>query len=139
MFYQGSRKRRPVLQLAPMIDVVFLLLIFFMVATTFRDDLGIELDKPEAETAQPMQLEPLVFAISAKHELYYKGKPVTLEEAEGLLKSVINNQGKVPVIVQTDRNARTGVLIRFLDMARKAGVEDLAVGAQHAGAYSTKD
>lgn len=130
MFYQEKIKKSPVLQLAPMIDVVFLLLIFFMVATTFPDDLGLEIDKPAAETAQPITKDKMVFAISRNQEIYYAGKIISKESAERILVTAVNQKSTVSVIIHVDKSAPTNALIQFLDLAKKSGVNSIAVGAK---------
>lgn len=119
------------LQLAPMIDVVFLLLIFFMVATTFPDNLGIDIDKPVAETAQAITRDKLIFAISKNQEIFYSGKKISYEGAEKVMVTASQQKKTVAVIIHVDRLAPTDALIRFLDLAKKSGVESIAVGAKN--------
>jgi biopolymer transport protein ExbD len=130
MFYQEKIKKSPVLQLAPMIDVVFLLLIFFMVATTFPDDLGIEVDKPSAKTAQPITRDKLVFAISDKQKIYYAGKNITLAGAKKIMSTAVQQKQEVSVIIHIDKSAPTNALIQFLDIAKISGINSIAVGAK---------
>lgn len=130
MFYQEKLKKSPVLQLAPMIDVVFLLLIFFMVATTFPDDLGIEIDKPAVDTAQPITKDKLIFAISKEQDIYYAGKKITRAGAEKILSAAVQQKKNVSVIIHIDKAAPTNALIQFLDLTRKTGVISIAVGAK---------
>jgi biopolymer transport protein ExbD len=130
MFYLEQKRKSPLLQLAPMIDVVFLLLIFFMVATTFPDDLGIEIDKPAADTAQPVTKDKLIFAISKEQDIYYAGKRITRAGAEKILSAAVQQKKKVTVIVHIDKAAPTNALIQFLDLTRKTGVSSIAVGVK---------
>lgn len=130
MFYLEKTKKSPVLQLAPMIDVVFLLLIFFMVATTFPDDLGIEIDKPAVDTAQPITKDKLIFAISKEQDIYYAGKKITRAGAEKILSAAVQQKKNVSVIIHIDKAAPTNALIQFLDLTRKTGVTSIAVGAK---------
>ncbi len=130
MFYLEQKRKPPLLQLAPMIDVVFLLLIFFMVATTFPDDLGIEIDKPAADTAEPVTKDKLIFAISKAQDIYYAGKKISRTGAEKILSTAVQQKKKVTVIVHIDKAAPTNALIQFLDLTRKTGVSSIAVGVK---------
>jgi len=130
MFYAREPRRRPLLQLAPMIDVVFLLLIFFMVATTFPDDVGVEVEKPEAASAAPLLKDNLLFAITRDEKYYYSGKEITADEATRIIKTAVAGKPDVAVVVQIDRRAVTDALITFLDLARLAGASNLSIATK---------
>lgn len=130
MFYQTERRRAPFLQLAPMIDVVFLLLIFFMVATTFPNEAGIEIEKPESRTAAPLPKDNLLFAVTQDGRYYYAEREVRPEESEGIIRAAVTGNPDVPVIIQIDRRALTDTLIGFLDLTRRAGARNTSVAAK---------
>ena len=130
MFYQTERRRAPFLQLAPMIDVVFLLLIFFMVATTFPNEAGIEIEKPESQSTAPLLKDNLLFAVTQDGRYFYAGHAVRPEEAEHIIRAAVSGDPNVPIIVQIDRRALTDTLIGFLVLTRRAGAHNTSVAAK---------
>ena len=131
MFYSSQERKTPLLQLAPMIDVVFLLLVFFMVATTFPDDTGVEIEKPDAASAVPLPRDNLVFALTPEEKLYTSGREITADEARRIIDAAVTSKPEIAIIVQVDRRASSGALIHFLDLARQAGAQNLSVAANN--------
>lgn len=133
MFYTPNPRKTPVLQLAPMIDVVFLLLIFFMVATSFPDDTGVEIEKPDASTAAALPRDNLLFAVTQDEKYYTSGKQISAAEARHLIASAVMGRPEIAIIVQIDRRASSGALVTFLDLAREAGAQNLSIAAEKNG------
>jgi len=130
MNYVKKIRQKPEMQLAPLIDMVFLLLIFFMVATIFPDDTGIEVQKPQSATASKMPKENLLFLISKSGEIWFSGHKVDLKEVSKIIESELQIQPGVMVLVDADKKAETDYLIKFLDEARKGGARNLAIGTK---------
>ncbi len=127
MFYTAKKKNGPDIQMAPLIDIVFLLLIFFMVSTVFPENVGVDVEKPDAATAVPLPKEHLLFAITRQGNYYYGGKEASLEEIAAVIKAETAQNPGIAVIAEVDRQAVTGDLIRFLDEARKAGGRNISI------------
>jgi len=132
MFYLKKARPKPEIQLAPLIDMVFLLLIFFMVATVFPDKRGIQVEKPPARTAGKLPNKNLVFNITRTGEIIVAGKKITMADVGAIVGSTMKKNPGTTVIVNADRNAITGDLVKLLDEARKGGAENLAIGAEEA-------
>ncbi|MDH5543096.1 MAG: biopolymer transporter ExbD [Nitrospinota bacterium] len=130
MYYVKKIRPTPEVQLAPLIDMVFLLLIFFMVATIFPDDTGIEVQKPQSATATKLPKENLLFLISQNGDIWFSGKKVELIEISKIVQSELEVQPGVMVLVDVDKKAETDSLIKFLDEARKGGAKNLAIGTK---------
>ena len=130
MYYVKKLRPKPEMQLAPLIDMVFLLLIFFMVATIFPEDRGIEVQKPQSSTATKMPKENLMFLISQNGDIWFSGKQVELVEVNKIIKSELEIQPGVMVLIDIDKKAETDSLIQFLDEARKGGAKNLAIGTR---------
>ena len=130
MFYRNERYRPPFLQIIPMIDVILVLLIFFMVATIFPNEAGVEIEKPESQTAAPLPKENLLFAVTQDGRYFYTGREISADEVERVIRAAVAGNPSVPVIVQVDRRALTETLIGFLDLTRRAGARNTSIAAK---------
>jgi biopolymer transport protein ExbD len=121
--------------LIPMIDVVFQLVIFFMVSTTFKVVPGIELDLPESRTAEAVTLTPLVLSVGGRDEIYVNDREVTLGGLEGALRDVVGGDrpqpGEHPVVVEGDSEVPYDLMVDVLDVLRVLGF--------HAASLRTRD
>jgi len=128
--------RRPqedlTLDLTPLIDVVFLLLIFFMVTTTFATQSGIGVKLPEATAQERPSTEAVSISIKATGELFLDEKPVTREALRAGLKTLEQQRGaETVVVVRADESVAHGRVVEAMDAARTAGFRKLAI-ATHA-------
>ncbi|PJB78735.1 MAG: biopolymer transporter ExbD [Acidobacteria bacterium CG_4_9_14_3_um_filter_49_7] len=125
-----SKRRNALLDISPLIDVVFLLLIFFMVSTTFRDEAGLPLNLPSSVSRGLKKTDNVVVTISKKGDIYV-GKALT---APGKLTEVIRSQialaKKKEVVIKADKSARYELVYRVMDASRQAGVEALSVAGE---------
>ncbi len=121
--------------LVPMIDVVFQLVIFFMVSTTFKVVPGIELDLPESRTAEAVTLTPLVLSVGGRDEIYVNDREVTLGGLEGALRDVVGGESphpeEHPVVVEGDSAVPYDLMVDVLDVLRVLGF--------HAASLRTRD
>ena len=119
------------INLTPLIDIVFLLLIFFMVSTTFDTSAGISVSLPSAATSELQdRKEPLTIAISADNTLYLDEKPVTLEEVSAFFSEHARTGTNIKLIVRADKSADHGTVVAVMDRAKEAGINKLAVAAE---------
>ena len=111
--------------LVPMIDVVFQLVIFFMVSTTFKVVPGIELNLPESSTAEVVNLTPLVVSVGGRDEIYVNDQEVTIGGLEGALRAVAGGEtlqpGEHPVVVEGDASVPYDLMVDVLDVLRVLG------------------
>ncbi|KAF0094480.1 MAG: biopolymer transport protein ExbD [Puniceicoccaceae bacterium 5H] len=108
------------INISPMIDMVFILLIFFIVTTVFVDERGVPIDKPtpSPQSQQDNDSEPVIFRINRAGTITYKNNEVTLTKAEDIVKEVLS-ESDVPVILQVQRGAKAGRMIQVMDVARQ--------------------
>ena len=104
--------------MSPLIDVVFILLIFFIVSATFVTLPGIEVTRPQAVTGKALEKNAVIFALSGKNEIKYAGSSVQLEEIPGLVEQASKDKGK-PVVIQVDQWADASILAKIVAQARK--------------------
>ena len=106
------------INVSPLIDVVFILLIFFIVSATFVTLPGIEVTRPQAVTGRALEKNAVIFALSGKNEIKYAGSSVQLEEIPGLVEQASKDKGK-PVVIQVDQWADASILAKIVAQARK--------------------
>jgi biopolymer transport protein ExbD len=113
------------LDIAPLIDVVFLLLIFFMLTSSYILQPGIKIDLPKAVTSEAIQKENLVIIISAENAIYLNNRPVALNMLKSLLKkSTTDNR---PLFIKADRKASLGKVVQVWDICREAGLTQINI------------
>ncbi|MCL7928814.1 ExbD/TolR family protein [Halomonas llamarensis] len=113
--------------LTPMLDVVFIMLIFFIVTTSFIKESGVEIDRPESSAASPRPDAQVLVAVTPEGAVWVDGRPVDLHRVGQTVADIVTGEGAV--VIQADRDATTGVLIEVMDRLQKAGVDQVAVAA----------
>jgi biopolymer transport protein ExbD len=114
---------RAIVDLVPMIDVVFQLILFFLVATTFAILPGISLKLPESSTAEPTAMTRLAIAVVTRDEVYLNDRRLTLEQLDAALGqvSVVERADIKSVTLEADKSVPYGLTIEVLDLLRKNG------------------
>jgi biopolymer transport protein ExbD len=118
------------IDLSPMIDCVFILLIFFIVTTTFVEETGIEVDKPVAASAARLEKTSILIALTAKGEIVYGGREIGVGGVTSLVKRMLEKEKDVPVIVQADAAAPSGLLVRVIDQAKLGGAQKVSISTR---------
>ena len=131
MEFEGRKKINPQLNIAPLIDMVFLLLIFFMLSSNFVDQPGIKITLPTALTAkvQPTK-EDIVIFISRDNKLYLNKQELSVEDLPDGLKGVVESSKNKSVIIKADETIDLGLAVQVMDIAKKAGATGLIVAAK---------
>lgn len=117
------------IDLTPMLDVVFIMLIFFIVTSSFIKESGVEVQRPQAETASPQDKGNILIAVTADGQVWLDKKPVDVRSVRAHVERMRVEQPDGAVVVQADRDARTGLVVQVMDQARLAGVRDVALAA----------
>src|SRR5688572_17357508 len=105
------------IDMSAMIDCVFILLIFFIVTTTFVEETGVQVDKPQAAASVRLEKTSILIALTANGTVVYGGRDIGISGIQPLVRRMLQ-QEKVPVIVQADANAPAGLLVRVIDEAK---------------------
>lgn len=108
------------LDIAPLIDVIFLLLIFFMLTSHFIFQPGIKINLPRAITSEMISEENAVITITAENLVYYSGRLVTVKELASTLKSIASSRR--PVLIKADKKASLGRIVEVWDICRQEGI-----------------
>lgn len=114
------------IDMSPLIDCVFILLIFFIVTTTFVEETGVDVDKPQAASATRLEKTSILIAITAKGEIVYGGQDIGIGGVQPTVKRQMQKE-KVPVIIQADAVAQSGLLVRVIDEAKLAGAVQVSI------------
>mgnify|MGYP005853606133 CR=1 FL=1 len=127
----NKEEERTNINISPMIDMVFILLIFFIVTTVFVEEEGISVEKPTPQPPDQQQEEPdepIMLRITVNNQVIYEGDTVTLNRVETIVKNVLS-QSDVPVIMQVERGALAGIMVQVMDRAKLGGAEKISVTA----------
>ncbi|WP_331343911.1 biopolymer transporter ExbD [Cellvibrio sp. UBA7661] len=114
------------IDLTPLLDVVFILLIFFIVTTVFVKETGVDVDKPQAISSKSIQNSIILLAITQSHEVIYGGTNIGISGVRNTLSQLIKNEAK-PLVIQADKSVPTDVLVRVIDQAKLAGIEKINI------------
>ncbi len=123
-------RRKPELSIAPLIDCVFLLLIFFATSTTFVKDQGLQIERPQAATGVSLPAKNLYLSIDQKGALYKEGKPIELETLNSIIKKMLLANPKMVTVINADKNSKTQNLIDVLDECKLSGATKIAVATE---------
>ncbi|MEF2146441.1 MAG: biopolymer transporter ExbD [Desulfovibrionaceae bacterium] len=124
------RNRAVEINMAPLIDMIFILLIFFIVTTSFVRESGIEVQRPSAETAQQEQSPSLQIGISEEGVVYVEGRAVDVRSVRNRVAAFLADTPDGAVLVVADRASRTDGLIRVVDQCRLAGARNIGIAAR---------
>jgi biopolymer transport protein ExbD len=115
--------------MSAMMDMVFILLIFFIVTTTFVEESGIEVDKPQAASAASLDKNSIILALTAQGQVVYGGKEIGVGGVRPLV-SRLCERDPMPVILQVDKNTPTGLTIRVMDEAKLGKAKNISLATE---------
>jgi biopolymer transport protein ExbD len=121
------------INITPMLDVVFIMLIFFIVTASFVKEAGIDVNKPEAQTSQPKEKANILVAIDASGGIWIDRRKVDPRAVRANIERLHAENPQGTVVIQADADSKTAVLVQVMDAARLAGVYDVAIAAPRAG------
>lgn len=118
------------IDMTPMLDVVFIMLIFFIVTASFVKESGIDVNRPEAATAVQKDRANILVAISGKGEIWINKRQVDARAVQANIARLYAENPQGSVVIQADRKATTETLIKVMDAARAAGVYDVSIATE---------
>lgn len=119
------------IDLTSMIDMVFILLIFFIVSTSFVKESGVVVERPAASSGEAQQVQ-VVVAIDSNNILWLEGETVDIRTLSAHMGRLLTEKDNLSVIVAADVQSSSGVLVKVIDMCRMAGVRDVSVATKDA-------
>ncbi len=117
------------LNMTPLIDMVFILLIFFAVNASFTKEAGVEIDRPSARSAVTQEKANIMIAVTENGEVWVDRKRVDSRSVRGHVERLRAENPEGAVVILADDKSQTGLVIQVLDQVRLAGVENVAVAA----------
>jgi biopolymer transport protein ExbD len=133
MNFRSEHRRRGIgsLEITPLVDVVFLLLIFFLLTATYVKNPNLDINLPKASINQvTSQRQDVTIAINGKGELRYDGQEVSIGKLEGILRAEYAEKEDTIVVINADKTAKHGRVVEVMDLAKKVGFGKLAIAVQ---------
>ena len=116
--------------LTPMLDVVFIMLIFFIVTASFVKEAGIEITRPPAATAERKERGNILIAITKDNQIWIDRRQVSPQALRANIERLHAENPQGSVVIQADEKSQNGLLVRVMDAARLAGVSSVALAAE---------
>ncbi len=116
--------------LTPMLDVVFIMLIFFIVTASFVKEAGIDVSRPSASTAERKERGNILIAITANDQIWMNRRQVDPRALRANIERMHAENPQGSVVIQADKNSKNGLLVQVMDAARLAGVPNVSLAAE---------
>ncbi|HPF12626.1 MAG TPA: biopolymer transporter ExbD [Planctomycetota bacterium] len=126
-----EEEAEPGIDMSPLIDCVFILLIFFIVTTVFVEETGVEVDRPQAASSTQLEKTSILIAITANGEVVYGGRDIGVAGVGPQVKRLLAKED-LPVIIQGDMDAPLGLFARVIDAAKLAGATKVSLATKQA-------
>ncbi len=124
-----KRRSAASIDISPMMDMVFILLIFFIVTSTFTKETGVEVTKPQAQSASEVQKENIMIAITREGTIHVNERQVDQGGLQDLLKQMLAQNPDREVVLVADKDSNTGLMVQVLDAANLAGSKKVSIAA----------
>ncbi len=118
------------IDLTPMLDIVFIMLIFFIVTTSFVKESGIDVNRPSAASAERKERGNILIAISEHNEVWIDRRKIDIRAVRANIERMHASNPEGAVIIQADKSSKNGVLVQVIDQIRLAGVSNVAIAAK---------
>ncbi len=119
------------IDLTPMLDVVFIMLIFFIVTTSFVKEAGVDVNRPKASQAKSKPSATIFLAIRANGEVWLDKRAVDVERVGAQIEKMLAESPTDTVIVQADKESKHGVVVSVMDQIKLAGIEKIVIAAEN--------
>lgn len=121
------------IDMTPMLDIVFIMLIFFVVTTSFVKESGIDVNRPSAQTAEVKERGNILVAIDQAGQIWIDKRVIDIRAVRANIERLHAENPQGTVVIQSDSDAKTGLLVRVMDQVRLAGVANVSIAAQAEG------
>ncbi len=126
----GSADDESQVDITPLIDIVFIMLIFFIVTATFVKEAGIDVNKPDAPTAEVKKKANILIAIDANNNIWLDRRKIDIRSVIPNIKRLRSENPQGSVVIQADEESKNKMLVEVMDAARQAGVVNIALAAE---------
>jgi biopolymer transport protein ExbD len=118
------------IDMTPMLDIVFIMLIFFIVTTVFVKEAGIEVNKPEASQSVKPKNANIFIAVTKDGAVWIDKREIDIDSVRANLERLMAEQPSDVIIVQADENAEHGVVMKVMDQIKSAGIDRISIAAK---------
>ena len=129
-FNQVQAEEESEINITPMLDVVFIMLIFFIVTATFIKEAGIDVNRPDAATAVKQEKANILIAIGPNNDIWIDRRQVDIRSVRPNIERLHAENPQGSVVIQADKESKTETLIQVMDASRQAGVYNVSIAAQ---------
>jgi len=130
MEFKKKRRKKTVINITSLIDVLFLLLIFMMVSSSFIEEPGIKLSLPETKSAPSVKKSEYTLYVKENGKLFLNNKAVTMEDLEKNLLNTVKEMKDESLILKGDKNIPYGKVVQIMDIVKKSGVKRLVISTR---------
>lgn len=127
---QAQIEEESEINITPMLDVVFIMLIFFIVTATFVKEAGIDVNRPDAATAVKQESANILIAIGPNNDIWIDKRQIDVRAVRPNIERLHAENPQGSVVIQADKESKTDTLIQVMDAARQAGVFNVSIAAQ---------
>jgi len=128
--HRKGRRQTAELNMAPLIDMVFILLIFFLVTTSFVKETGVEVNRPAASTAISQNKTNILVAITPQNKVFMDRREIDIRAVRANVERALAENPDGAVVVVADRDSSTGTAIQVMDGCRQAGAKNVSLAAR---------
>ena len=125
----SQKEEEAEINMTPMLDIVFIMLIFFIVTAVFIKEAGIDVEKPAAQTAISQELASILIAVTANDEVWINRRRADVKAVRSIIEKLHAENPKGTVVIQADDRAKAGLTLEVMEAARQAGVPNVAIAA----------
>ena len=125
----GKRRKEMNVDISPLMDMVFILLIFFIVTSTFSRETGVEVTKPQAQSASQVQKENIMVAITREGTVHVNERQVDIAGLKDVLSRLISQNPEREVVLIADKESQTGMMVRVIDACNLTKEKKVSVAA----------
>ena len=118
------------IDMGPLMDIVFILLIFFVITSSFTRETGVDVTKPQAQSASQLEKENLLIAITREGTIHINERQVDLVSLQDILKQSLAKTPDREAVIIADKGSETGVLVQVIDACNLSGVKKVSIAAQ---------
>jgi biopolymer transport protein ExbD len=130
MRLQPRPRRNVVINITSLIDVIFMLLLFFMITSTFLEQPGIKLELPAAKTEAHAEPQEYVLTVDKKGALFLNRQSVNLEGLEAEIRKALPKMKDAALVLKADQEITHGLVVRIMDLAKRGGIKKLIIGTK---------
>ena len=125
-----SKNEEAQIDLTSMLDIVFIMLIFFIVTSSFVRESGVEVNRPQASNVVSQKDAGILVAITSANDIFIDKRVVDVERVQATLEHLLLEQPDASLVIQADEHAYNGTVVKVMDAAKGAGVKNIALAAE---------